>query len=121
MHIAEDVRNKLVLRDLLLVDRLVEHDDEGPAGREDVVRQVLRVAQRDGVVGDLDGLGGDRLDRALDLGRRERAVDDVRRADGLQVRLVVLRGGGDDGREAGELSELDGWARKMSAPFANVG
>lgn len=81
MHVSVGAGNELVLRDPLLVDGHVEHDDQRAAGREDVVRQVLRILQRDGVVGDLDWFGGDRPRRALDGGGRERAVDDVRCAD----------------------------------------
>lgn len=41
------------------------------------------------------------------------AVDDVRHADGLQVRLVVQGRRRDDGREAGELCELNGFCENV--------
>ena len=85
-------------------------DGERAVGRDGVVRQMLRVLLGDGVVGvrdrlpasDLVNLRGDRL-------QGERAVDDVRGPEGLEVVGVLQRRCRDDRRETLQLGELDGW------------
>ena len=112
LHVSGDVRHELVFRELLLVDQCIEDEDKRATGREEVIREVLGVFGRDAVVHDLERGRCNRLDCALDLRWRERAVNDVGCAHGLEVRLVVLRGGGYDGREAGQLRQLDSWRRR---------
>lgn len=73
------------------LQRGVPHAPVGRAAEDDLERRVAADELRD-----LDGgIGG--------------PVDDVRRAQRLQVRGVVWGGCGDYGREAGEFGELDGW------------
>lgn len=79
--------------------------------REDVVRERLRIRERDCVVDELDRLAARELrDLGRDSGSGERAVDDVRCTDGLEELLVAERRGCDYGREPGQLRELDGYS-----------
>ena len=90
MDAAPDMLYLLVGGDLTLVDQLVKDDAELAARRDDVVRGVLRLGSPNGVVCDLEGLGRDRPDGDAQVRQRYAAVDDVRSAEGLEERLVVL-------------------------------
>lgn len=80
---------------------------ERAPGRHDVQRRRPHRPVRGAAEDDFDGRRADKLrDFRYGIGR---AVDDVRYTDGLQVRLVVQRCRRDDGREAGELCELNGY------------
>ena len=104
LHVAKDVVHILVRAALLLRNGKVQDDDEVAAGCEDVVCGVLSIGEGNRVKGDLDRLRRDLLDCIRELGKRDGvAVKNVSCPEGLHERLVVRGGGGDDGREAGEL------------------
>ena len=114
MHVPERVRDDLAraLRRGLERggDAVVEDDDEAAAGRERGVRERLRVGERDRVVRELERRAArERGERREEVRGRAVPVEDVRRAERVQERGVVQGGGGDDGREAGEFRDLDGW------------
>jgi len=79
------VRDALVLSLFALVDGINEHNDKASTGSEDVVCRRLRVFFRNGVVGNLDGSRGNLRDLCLDGIALEVPVNDVRRAQLLQV------------------------------------
>ena len=96
--------------------RFREDEDEGAARREGLVRDRLRVRERDRVVDVLDRLApGDLLDLTEDGGGGEGAVEDVRRAVGLEQRGVLQGSGRYDWGEARKLAELDGCWMRVSA------
>jgi hypothetical protein len=80
-------------------------------GGEELEADGLRGLDGDGVVHELDRLLGDGADLSLEVGGGSLAVEDVRRADGLEVFLVGERGGGDDRAKARDSGELDDCGR----------
>lgn len=82
--------------------------DVRPAGREQLVRSALDLRTGRAVVDDAEGRRTGNV--AHSGGKRcatEAAVDDVRRAEGLEQRGVLERCRGDYGREPGEARELN--------------
>lgn len=111
VDVAEHSHYRLVvaLLDFVGRDAVREDEQEMSAGCEDVVCEGLSV-ERNRVVDVLDGLAACELRNLGENGLvGERAVDNVRRANGLQVFLVLQGRSSDHGRIAGELSELNGW------------
>lgn len=97
-----------------LIVRLVLHsagqdDDERPAGSEDCIADILRLGLGDGVEHNLDRCGSDFPDLRDEGGVGEVAIEDVRRAQALQMLSVAEGGRSDDGAEASEFRELDDW------------
>ena len=114
VHATEHVHDLLVVARLLLVlgDLRGEREEQHAAGCEDVIAERLGVGQRDGVVGELDGLAAHNLrDLSCNRGRGEGAIDDMGRAEGFEEGLVVRGGCSDDGRKLGEPRYLDGCMR----------
>lgn len=107
LHVAEHMHDRLALPQSRRVDLARQHDHDSPAGRERVDRGVLRLALRDRVERDVQRAAGERCDCAAEVGMCGAAVDDVRRAERLDVGCVLLGGGRDDRREARELRKLD--------------
>ena len=100
------------VRGLELVPR--RHDDEVALRGRERQPDLERVRQGDGVIYVFEQAPGELRRLCLELLRGELAVEDVRRAERLEERRVVQRGGGDDGSEAGEASELDDWTRETT-------
>lgn len=79
-------------------------------GRNDVQRRRPHRPVRGAAEDNFDWRRADELrDFSYGIGM---AIDDVRHADGLQICLVVQRCRRDDGREAGELCELNGYCER---------
>ena len=100
VHAPRHVHNLRVVVCLLLVlgDLQGEREEQRAARCEELVGERLGVGQRDGVVGELDGLAArDLRDLSCNRGCREGAIDDMGRAEGFEEGLVVGRRGSDDG------------------------
>ena len=110
LHVPKHVRDLLSITRLLQVcrDHLWEDDDERAARGKRLVRERLRVGQRDRIVHELERLAASELrELSEDLGGGKVPVEHGRRAEGLEQLSVVRRGGGDDGRKALVLRHLD--------------
>ena len=113
VHATEHVHDLLVVARLLVLgDLRGEREEQHAAGCEDVIAERLGVGQRDGVVGELDGLAPHNLrDLSCNRGRGEGAIDDMGRAEGFEDSFIVGAGGISDRRELGEPRYLDGCVR----------
>ncbi len=112
MHVPGDARDALPVRGVLEPggDDVGEDDHHGSAWGGCLVREHLRVGEGDGVEDELErGARGELLELGEDRRWGEGAVEDVRGAEGGEEVGVAGGGGGDDGREVGELRDLDGW------------
>lgn len=111
LHVSKRGDDRLVVARFLRGDDVGEGQNEVATGREDVVREWLRVCERDRVVDELDRLCPCDLGNfSLDRGCWERAVNDMRRAERLQECLVAEGSSCDDGREPGKLRDLNSCA-----------
>ena len=114
VHVPRHVHDLRVVVRLLLVlgDLQGEREEQRTAWCKELIGERLGVGQRDGVVGELDGLAAHNLrDFSCNRGRGEGAIDDMGRAGGFEEGLIVRGGGSDDGRKLGEPRYLDGCMR----------
>ncbi len=117
MHIPEHARDLLPVPFLLELrgDDLGKHEHDRAARGYRLVRERLGVGEGDRVVDELDRFAlSESRELSEDGGCGEDAVEDVRGAERGEEGGVVRGGGGDYGREVGELRDLDGWVATVS-------
>lgn len=105
VQIPQRVPHRFIRLDVLHLRR--QRRQERPSRSEDCVRGVLGISVSDSVEHNNERLGGGRLYVSRQVSEWDNPVNDMRCTEGLEVGSVAEGGGGDDGREPGELSELN--------------
>lgn len=94
----------LVRYALAFLDRVLVYDDECTVCRQQVIRSLLNLRRGGGRVDKTDGLLGNVIDGTGKVRQWQVPVDDMCRAETLQVFGIPQRGGGNDGEELREAS-----------------